>query len=271
VALREAGLLTLLEEHGVTVTDHGDLPELRWRPDPENPRAANASQVAENARAVSERVRTIREAGQLPLVLGGDCTVGIGTLAGVRGDARVGLVYLDLHADMNVPESTVDGALDWMGVAHMLGMDDCVTEVRDVLGEPLQPENLLLFGFDPAFASAHERAQVSERGIAVVGVEELTVDPAAAARKAADALGGCDRLLVHFDVDVIDFLDAPLSENTERDGGTTQAQAMAALASLASDDRFAGLTVTELNPDHGAADGSTVRSFAAGLAGALGG
>ena len=61
------------------------------------------------------------------MVLGGDCTVGVGTVAGLQHRVeRLGVVYVDRHADLNVPDSTVDGALDWMGVAHMLDIDGAV-------------------------------------------------------------------------------------------------------------------------------------------------
>src|SRR5215210_9229375 len=52
------------------------------------------------------------------------CTVGIGTVAGhVANNDRVGLIYFDLHADLNIPASVLPGTLDWMGMAHMLGVD----------------------------------------------------------------------------------------------------------------------------------------------------
>ena len=72
-------------------------------------------------------------------------------------------------------------------------------------------------------------------------------------------LEDCDELAVHFDVDVLDFLDAPLAENTDRDPGVPLAAAGEILAVLLADARVSALTITELNPHHGAEDGSTVR------------
>jgi arginase len=74
---------------------------------------------------------------------------------------------------------------------------------------------------------------------------------------------------VHFDVDVIDFVDAPLSQNTGRNVGVTLAAATAALAEVLRDPRVAVVTVTELNPLHGAEDGSTLAAFAEHLADAV--
>jgi len=70
------------------------------------------------------------------LVLGGDCTVGVGTVAGLRHRVeRLGVVYVDRHADLNVPDSTVDGALDWMGVAHMLDIPGAVDGLAALAGQ----------------------------------------------------------------------------------------------------------------------------------------
>jgi arginase len=102
-----------------------------------------------------------------------------------------------------------------------------------------------------------------------VSIAELAEDPKGAAYRALDALADCDVLAIHLDVDVVDFLTLPLSENVERDGGVTLGCALAALAVATADPRCATVTVTEVNPGHGAADGSTVRTFAAGLAAAL--
>ena len=76
---------------------------------------------------------------------------------------------------------------------------------------------------------------------------------------------------MHFDVDCIDFTDAPLSENTGRNIGLAQDAAFAALAAVLLDSRVSALTITELNPDHGADDGSTLAAFVDRLVAALAG
>ena len=88
----------------------------------------NADAVVSGVRAVATRVEAALRAGELALVLGGDCTVGVGTVAGaVAAGAEPRLVYLDLHADLNTPSSVPDGALDWTGLAHLLS--DTVPEL----------------------------------------------------------------------------------------------------------------------------------------------
>ena len=97
-------------------------------------------------------------------------------------------------------------------------------------------------------------------------VEEVAADPRGAAARAVQRF---DRYLVHFDVDVVDFVDLPLSENTGHNIGLPFDTACAALEVLVAGAGFLGLTVTEHNPLHGAEDGSTTAALAAALQRAL--
>ena len=267
-ALRAAGLVEALG-----ASDRGDTPRFRWRVDHDAPRAMNADAVVAGVRAVAAKVQDALRAGDLPLVLGGDCTVGIGTVAGaVAAGADPRLVYLDLHPDLNTPDSVPDGALDWMGVAHMLdveGADERVAAVgprRPLLSD----DDLVLLGTGPAQCTAAERDAIAARNLRPIGVDDLRRDPVAAARAALErATTGGRHFLVHFDVDVIDFSDVPLSENTGRGIGVGFDAALAAVDVLAAHDALLGLTVTELNPHHGAQDGGDVARLAQALAGAL--
>jgi arginase len=272
-ALRAAGLVEALRADGRAVDDRGDTPLFRWRVDHDEPRAMNAGAVVETVRAVAARVHDAVRAGELPLVLGGDCTVGVGTMAGaVAADADPRLIYLDLHPDLNTPDSVPDGALDWMGVAHMLDVDGA--DDRLAAAGPRRPllrdDDLVLLGAGPEQCTAAERERIAERDLRPIGVGALRSDPGAAARAALErATAGGRRFLVHFDVDTIDFSDVPLSENTGRGIGVGFDAALAALDVLLGHDALLGLTVTELNPHHGASDGSDVARLALALAGTL--
>ena len=274
-ALRQAGLLASLERAGVDVRDHGDREVWRWRPDREHRRAQNAGTVVAIVRETADRVGRSIGAGERTLVLGGDCTVGIGTVAGhVSAAERVGLVYFDTHADLNVPESVREGTLDWMGMAHMLGVAGAVPELVAVgpRAPLLQPADVLLFGWGREQATAFERELVDRLGISVVPVDAVAADPQAAATAACALMEErCGRVLVHFDVDVIDFTDVPLSENTGRNEGLAYGQALLALDRLLAPECVAGLTVTELNPDHTEAGTNTLERFAERLARTLAG
>ena len=263
-----------LQAAGIEFIDHGDAPVWRWRPDREHPYAQNLGAVVACAAETAERVRAALAGGQFPLVLGGDCTVGLGTVAGhLPDEGRLGLVYLDMHGDLNTPDSVPDGALDWMGVAHMLGEEDAAPELRDFGPRtPLLDDDQIVFlAHRRDHGTAGERERIERRGLAVVPVETVAADPAGAAARALSLLPGCDRLVVHFDVDVIDFTDAPLSENTGRNTGVTQDQAFGALSAVLEDPRVSALTITELNPYHGAEDGTTLTIFVENLVAALAG
>ena len=253
-ALRAAGLLDLLRDSGTDVRDHGDREVWRWRPDRERPRAQNLAKVVEVVRETAERVRVAATGGEVTLVLGGDCTVGIGTVAGhaAAGDGA-GVLYFDLHADLNTPESALPGALDWMGMAHMLGERGAEQELVEVASRTplLAAEQVVLLGWGREQARPHERDAIERLGIEVITVDEVRTDPAGAAGAALASLGGrFDRVVLHFDVDVIDFTDTPLSENPGRNEGISYEQAAAVLDVVLGSPALAGLTVTELNPHH---------------------
>lgn len=273
MALRAAGLVDRLRSAGADVDDSGDSPIWRWRPDRARPRAQNLQAVVGQVSATRARVAEATRKGRIGLVLGGDCTVGIGTVAGVLDvHDSVGLIYFDLHADMNTPVSVIDGAMDWTGVAHMLGLDGTESDLAGVGGTVpmLRPDQLVLFGHGPEQATPWEREQIERLGVARVSVAAVRQDPGAAARRALELVRPrFDRYVVHLDVDVIDFTDAPLSENTGRNIGLSFRAAMDALRGLLSDDGLLALTVAELNPAHAMADEGLLERFAASVAQSL--
>lgn len=249
-AFREHGLVEALASTGWWVRDRGDVHGVRWRPDPGRPEAMNVPDVVEVARSAARRVGQLLDAGEHVLVLGGDCSVEVGVVAGaLASGASVGLVYIDLDADLKVP-ATGEGALDWMGVAHLLdvpGADPAVAGVG-----PRQPmltgADVLLFAQDNITAS--EAEVVRERGIEVVPLAEVHEDPVAAADRAVAWASGHDRLLVHVDVDVLRWVDFPIAENSRRADGLTLDELGAVLGRLVGAPAWRALTVCEVNPDH---------------------
>jgi arginase len=258
-ALLDAGLREGLEAVGVTVHIGGQASAFRWRPDPENPRAANAAAVIDRARQVASLVRSA-PAGDTIVVLGGDCTVGVGTVAGLLDSSKLlGLVYVDRHADLNVPGSTVDGALDWMGVAHMLDLAGAVDGLSALAGQRpmLSAGQISFLGLGPH--TDFEAEVIASRRLPVVDVRNAASDPLSSARTALSPLAACDSLAVHFDVDLVDFLDAPLAENTDRGSAPSLKACSEILSALLRDKRVRALTVTEFNPHHGSPDGDTTQ------------
>ena len=272
-AIRAAGLVAQLARHGITTLDRGDVPSVRWRADHVNPRAMNAEAAAEVARAVAVRAAEGLADGAAILVLGGDCTVELGTVAGAMAENDdLGLVYVDLDTDLNTPASVIDGALDWMGVAHLLGLDGTVPSLAGIGPRTpmLRSDQILYFGNDNS--TAFERQVIEERGIAEIRLAEVTADPVGAARRVVDGWAPrFGRILVHVDVDVLDFADLPIAEEARRNRGLSLAHLETVLRELVSAPNWVGLTVCEVNPDHGEPDGSTMQTFTELLARCLSG
>lgn len=271
--LRAVGLAEALRNTGCNAIDPNDDPPVCCSYSSKLT-ASNIKATVKYVGHTRKRVARALAAGYLPLVLGGDCSIEIGVVAAhLDAGRRIGLVYFDGHADMNVPGSVPDGtgefseSLDWMGVAHMLGIEGAVPELADIGPRYplLSPSDVAVVGFIPQQASDFERQQLQALGIRVVGWEAIARDPEGEILKLLETWGNnFDHLLVHFDVDVLNFLDMPIADTTaSRDVGLTLHQAMRSLAILAAEPRFSGLTITEINPTHGVEDSSSLRALRA--------
>ena len=274
-AFRDAGFPEMLRKKGLTVLDYGDLPVRRWRPDKRNPLAQHWEAVMACVQETEAHLSEAVSQSHIPVVIGGNCTVELGVVAAnLRKGESLGLIYLDLHADMNTPASTTDGALDWMGVAHLLGLDGAIPQLAGCGPRYplLSPAQVHLVGFDPDSATEWERSVIRDRAIATSHLAEVAQCPV----RCADSILSkwamkFERLLVHFDVDVIDFNDLPLAENYSKNKGLSYSHTLEVLEVLLKSPKFAGLTLTEINPDHGAEDGSTIQRFAQDLSRLLAG
>ena len=266
MVLRSAGLLEELSAAGLEVRDEGDLPHQVWKPDRDHPLAQNADEAAASLRQLAGRLEPLLARGDFALVLGGNCTIALGVMAALRrlGQGAPGLLYVDRHYDLNTPESTTDGALDWMGLAHALALPGCVDTLTDVFGPRplLEAHQVAWLGVEPRRATDWEREQADRLGLRMITSEALAGDPAGAAMAALDRLPP-GPLAVHLDVDVLDFTDAPLAESTDgRNSGPTLGQAEEALRLAARDPRVRSLSIGELNPTRCAGDPAALPRFA---------
>jgi arginase len=268
-AFRRAGLVKLLEEHGLIVDDHGDLPKVRWTPDTSAPRAQHADLVAAVAESVAAEVRIACTDNDAVLVLGGDCTIEVGVVAGFcESHARVGLIYLDAGPDLNVPSSVRMGFLDWMVSAHLLGLPEA-TEPLSHVGPRfplLKPDEIVYVGAVPDELTEWERTLVDDMDLRVIWCDQVRADPIGSARLALSELEDrVDRIVVHFDVDVIDFLNFPAADFPTINAGITLANAMDCIGTFARHRKFGALTICEFNPDHVDEAQHLVRQFVENL------
>jgi arginase len=243
-------LLDAFHRANINAFDYGDLPSFRWRPDLTRPTAMNVVAAAEIARALSERVALAFEEAARILVLGGDCTVELGTVAGaLRRYSSVGLLYIDLDVDLNAPD-TSDGALDWTGVAHLLDIPGTASELTQLGSrKPMLGASDVLF-FAAGEITSPEARTIAELGLPVISVSDVKTNPQKALQHALKWAQSFECLLIHVDADVLAYTSFPIAENVRRSTGLDLQELSGLLQALAKSHNFKALTLTEINPDH---------------------
>jgi arginase len=268
-AFRRHGLVERLRGAGREVRDRGDAGGIRWRPDPAMPKAMNLGAVVGTAAGIADRVAAALEADEACLVLGGDCTVELGVVAGaLRGAASVGLLYIDLDVDLTPPEES-DGALDWTGVVHLLGLEGARRELAGLgpRSPLLAPADILYLGVDNLEGREPER--FASLGMQAIRLAEVKADAARAGARAAAWGARFERLLVHLDVDVLSYVDFPIAENVRRRPGLVLEELAAALAPVVRAEGWRALTICEVNPDHAPDEAEAFARLSGVLAGVL--
>jgi arginase len=252
-ALRAGGLVDRLRAAGLTVEDRGELLHEVFAPDEMGSTARNLDAVVRVARTVADAVDRALAEDALPLVLGGDCTITPGVVAGAqRRDPTVGLLYLDGDADLATPQTTGSGVLDAMGIAHMLGLAD--TELARLGAGPpmLTDRRLALIGYDETDPETFDAELLHGRPDLVRFADhQVRADPAGCATAALAALQpNTSSLVVHFDVDAVDSRDLPLANFPHYGTGIPLAAAGEVLAVLCGAPTLAAVVLTEVNPSH---------------------
>jgi arginase len=255
--LRERGLIEKLRAAGREVVDDGDGPLQVWKPDRDHPRAQNVGQVIASIEAVDRQVGAAIDAGCDALVIGGNCTIALGAVSALSARfAEPGLLYVDRHFDLNTPSTTSDGALDWMGLAHALAVPGSIPEFQAALARIplLTPERVHLLGVDPDATTEGERRARTDLQLVWRSGEELARHPVSETQRGLARLAP-GPIAVHVDVDVLDFTDAPLAEDTGgRNSGPSLDALAEALDTACHDPSVRVLTVGELNPSRSAGE-----------------
>jgi arginase len=246
--LREHGLLERLRQAGARVVNLSDLSLFPYRDDPEHARARNAEVAACAVRAAGDEMTRALAEG-FTLVLGGDCVLVAGTLAGARQalGRPVGLVYIDADADLNTPETSPSGHLGGMALSIALGRGPA--QVVSAAGTPpaLLPEHTALLGFRAL--DAGERAPLGDLGLALPSAAVRRLGMRVCAALALDAVendGG--PILVHLDVDAIDPVEMPAKSPLTPGLGLSMAEITDLLTALLASPRVVALQVAEYDP-----------------------
>ncbi len=254
-ALREHGLLDRLRAGGLVVHDAGDLAAEPFRRDPSRTVSRNLDAVVRVAALVADEVARVLGAGRFALVLGGDCTIELGVVAGAQralGDVR--LAYLDGDADLASPEHPGSGILDASGIAHLLGIADDALARLGPRFPMLDDRHLAMVGYDPDDVDSVDAPALLERpGLLRIDHRSLAAHPNGAVLRVGEALvADGASLLVHFDVDTIDSADLPLANFPHYGSGVGLTTAMEVLEGLVALPGVRALTLTEVNPTYDA-------------------
>jgi len=245
-ALRAAGLIERLQSIGYEVNDLGDDPTSVFKPDEESPRARNLAGVIAALEALKPRVEQAVKSCALPLILGGDCSIVLATIAGLRRYFRnISLIYMDRDADLNTPATTQTGCVDGMVVSHLTGRG--AAELVRFWGEPplVREPDLALFGVERLGPPEEEVLSRSPlRHFLAADVQRMGAG--AAAQAAVDRVHGAGyEFVMHIDVDVISDFQAT---NYPGAGGLRLEEVREALEVFVRQKHLAAIEVTAYNP-----------------------
>ena len=262
-AIRYAGLSDRLARAGIEVEDRGNvataLAETRARG---HERAHFLDEILETCKHVADEIERARNDGLVPLVLGGDHSIAMGTLGGMAASGPGGVLWLDAHGDLNTPETTPSGNVHGMPLAAALGQ--CGGQfTRDGLRLPsLDPKRVAIVGVRAL--DSGERTLVRELDLAVYTISDIDrrgVEPVL--EEALARITGGSFVHVSVDLDVVDPEVAPGVGDPVR-GGLSYREAHLALELVAEAGVLSALELVEVNPirDHE----NTTAALAVGLA-----
>jgi arginase len=250
-ALRVAGIQPVLESHGLQVIDRGNLagPANPWLP-PVNGYRHLAEVVAWNT-SLHEAVHAELALGRLPIVLGGDHCLGMGSISAVARHCRdtgktLRVLWLDAHADFNTAALTPSGNIHGMPVACLCGHGPA--ELTGIGGHTPAIDANVVRQIGIRSVDAGEKRLVHEVGLEVFDMRYI--DEMGMRQTVEQALLGLDdstHLHVSFDVDFLDPEIAP-GVGTTVPGGPTYREAQLCMEMIADTGRLASLDVMELNP-----------------------
>jgi arginase len=252
-AIRVANLGPRLASLGYQIEDWGNVAVEQPERAPQGP--ANARylpQIAETCRRLARAVEQAMARGQIPLVLGGDHSVAIGTIAGVsrhfrKRKARIGVIWLDAHPDMNTPQTSPSGNVHGMPLACSIGMGPRPLTHIYGYAPKVDPKNVAIIGLrdvdlleKPHVKRSGVRAftmrDIDERGMRAIMAEALEI-----------AMAGTEGFHVSLDMDSVDPQEAP-GVGTPVRGGLNYREAHLAMEMICDSGRMVSMEVVEVNP-----------------------
>lgn len=253
-ALRTAGIAAMLTNLGHVVTDYGDVtpsaPDAEMSEDLQGCR--NAAQITAWTEAIHDRSLDVLADGGVPIFMGGDHALSMGTVSAVsrhcaETDRELVVLWLDAHADFNTPLTTPSGNMHGMPLAFLTGEASLahVLETRELV--EVKPEAIHIFGLRSI--DLEERMRVDEQGIDCIDMR--AIDENGVSKLLRQLLAGLDpdRTHLHVSLDV-DFIDPSLAPGvgTTVPGGATYREAHLIMEMLHDSGLVGSIDIVELNP-----------------------
>jgi arginase len=252
-AMRIAGLKRKIEIQGYQVTDRGDLHvPIREALSEEIQQRRYLQPIQQICQELSQNVVDVLRHDHLPIIVGGDHSIAIGSVSGVsqfyrEKNQKIGLVWIDAHADVNTPKTSPSGNIHGMPLSALLGEGHPELTDMNFAGRKIAPENTALIGVRTI--DDEEKRVLREAGINYYSMRDI--DERGMFKVMQDAIkqvsNGTSGIHVSFDIDGIDPRHAP-GVSTPVSGGLTFREAHLALEMLYETNLICALEFVELNP-----------------------
>jgi arginase len=250
-AVRRANLIEGLEALGLEITDAGDLAVPKIVPAAKG-KLKNGAAILKVCQGLEKQTYEAVANGSVPITLGGDHSLAVGSVSGVSRAFRdkgrkVGLIWVDAHADINTPESSPTGNVHGMPLAHLLGMGHKDFARLGGFSPKIDPRNVVLVGIRDVDRA--EAVNIRKSGIRVFSMQEIDrygmgVVTEQAIDMASDGTAGFH---LSFDIDSVDPGNAPGTGTVKR-GGLTYRESHLLMELCADSERMIGLDLVEVNP-----------------------
>jgi arginase len=248
-AIRYASLHNKLEELGHALEDKGniDVP-IQEMCAITDPKLKYIDCIIPMGRRIGGAVATSMQGGRFPLVLGGDHSLSVGSIRGAAKHKKLGVIWVDAHADFNTPQTTPSGNIHGMPLAALCGLGDPrLVSLWDEMPPVLDPSRVAVIGardLDPG-----EKQNLRDAGVMVQSMEQIDrFGMTTALEKCIEHISrDVDGIYLSFDMDSLDPRHAP-GVGTPVNGGLTFREAHLACEVIAETGKLIGMDMVEVNP-----------------------
>jgi arginase len=248
-AIRYANLRGRLADLGYTVADKGNVEvAIAEMCSVSEPKLKYIDCIVPMARRVAGAVSTSAQAGHFPLVLGGDHSLALASIRGAAKFRKLGVIWVDAHADFNTAETTPSGNIHGMPLAALAGRGDSrLVQLWDEAVPVVDPKRVAVIGardLDPG-----EKANLREAGVMVQSMEQIDrIGMYQCVMKAIERVSReADGIYLSFDMDALDPRHAP-GVGTPVPAGLTQREAHLICELVAETGKLVGMDLVEVNP-----------------------